>query len=122
MTARSRYMLGIIRVLTTENENVLLEHARRIEVLTGIAALSRCIDDQPHGIYNEATELIAEPKILALAKQLAAEPGVDVLAISCAADPALSLVREHIDMPVIGAGQAGAFAARMVGDKIAVIG
>lgn len=115
-------MLGIIRVLTTENENVLLEHGRRIEAQTGIATLSRCIQDQPHGIHDEATELIAEPKILALAKELEAEPGVQALAISCAADPGLTLVREHTDLPVIGAGQAGAFAARMVGEKIAVIG
>jgi len=115
-------MLAIIRVLTTESEDILKSHGSRIEALTGYRTVTRCIEEQPDGIYDSETERIAEPKILAIAMQLESEPGVNAIAISCAADPALNLVRDNVRLPVIGAGQSGAFAARMLGRRIAVIG
>lgn len=115
-------MLGIIRVLTTADEAVLGEHSRLMRASHGIESSSHCISGQPHGIYNDHTEVVAIPKIVALAQALAAEDDIDAIAISCAADPALLEAREAVEIPVLGAGECGAHMAMMVADHVAVIG
>lgn len=119
---KGSFMLGIIRVLTTADEAVLGEHSRLMRASHGIESVSQCIADQPHGIYDDETETVAVPKIVALAKELAAREDVDVVSISCAADPALAEARAAVDVPVLGAGECGAHAAMMVADRVAVIG
>lgn len=115
-------MLGIIRVLTTSDEGVLLEHGDRLKENFGFSTKTRCIPSQPNGIYDEQSEKIAIPKIVALAKKMAREVEIDALTISCAADPALEEARDAVNVPVLGAGICGAHAACMVGSNVAVIG
>ncbi|MFA1820849.1 aspartate/glutamate racemase family protein [Virgibacillus oceani] len=115
-------MLGIIRVLSTENLHILREHGRKMENDFQIQTVSRCIEDQPYGIYDSASEKIATPKIVKLARKMADEDAVDAITISCAADPALEEVRRAVYIPVFGAGVCGAYAASMVGSHVAVIG
>lgn len=115
-------MLGIIRVLTTENEDVLYEHGKLIESYVDLPTTTLCIDDQPSGIYDEATEAIAVPKIVKLAKKMATEHKCSALTISCADDPALEETRNVVNIPVLGAGTCGAHAASMVGNRIGIIG
>lgn len=115
-------MLGIIRVLTTKKKDVLAEHGKILQEQYGIESVSKCIPSQPNGIYDEASEAIAIPKIIKLAKQMEAEGIADVLTISCAADPALDETRAEVSIPVLGAGVCGAHAASMAGSKIGIIG
>lgn len=115
-------MLGIVRVLTTEDESVLQEHSVIMDKEFGISSISRCIPDQPNGVYNEHTENLAIPKIEHLVKKLIKEDGVDAVTISCAADPAVESCRNLVSVPVIAAGEAGAHAALMVSRKIGVLG
>lgn len=115
-------MLGIIRVLTTEDEDVLQEHGRRLQRVYNIDSISRCIPSQPNGIYDDESEEIAIPKIVELAKQMEKEGNVAAITISCAADPAIDETRENVSIPVLGAGISGAHAACMVGSKVGVVG
>ncbi|SDY99318.1 Asp/Glu/hydantoin racemase [Evansella caseinilytica] len=115
-------MLGIIRVLTTEDEAILQEHSRLIKAEFQLDSLTRCIPEQRNGIYNEETMKAAVPKIKALAKKMVKYDGVTAVAISCAADPAVTSCRELVNVPVIGAGEAGAYAALMVSRKVGVLG
>ncbi|PIC73673.1 hydantoin racemase [Sporosarcina sp. P26b] len=115
-------MLGIIRVLTTDDEKILLEHGRHMWETDQIQTLTRCIQDQPNGIYDRQTEAEAVPKIISLAQELISEPGVDAITISCAADPALQELKEIVDFYIMGAGECGAKAAMQAGRKVAVIG
>ncbi|GGA91365.1 aspartate/glutamate racemase family protein [Ornithinibacillus halotolerans] len=115
-------MIGIIRVLTTNQEDVLQEHGKRLQELYHLDSISRCIPSQPNGIYDDSSEEIAIPKIIELAKQMEDEGKVDVLTISCAADPALEEARRNVNIPVLGAGVCGAHAASMVGSKVGIIG
>lgn len=115
-------MLGIIRVLTTDDESVLKEHSSYMEDYLRIESETGCIPGQWNGIYDDKTEEIAEPKIVALAKEMEAQGKFKAITISCAADPALDLVREAVTLPVFGAGECGAHAASMVGNKVGVIG
>lgn len=115
-------MLGIIRVLTSNDQQVLHEHSRLMEKSHGIVSHTECIDDQPDGVYDDESEAQAIPKIIALAQQLAARGDIDAITISCAADPGLEPARKAIDIPVLGAGECGAHAALTVADRIAVLG
>ncbi|ARJ39317.1 hypothetical protein SporoP8_10805 [Sporosarcina ureae] len=115
-------MLGIIRVLTTDDEKILLEHGRHMWETDQIQTITRCIQDQPNGIYDPTTLAEAVPKIISLAQELIREPGVDAITISCAADPALQELKELVDFYVMGAGECGAKAAMQAGRKVAVIG
>lgn len=115
-------MLGIIRVLTTEDDSILLEHGRLMREAMRLESVTRCIPDQPSGIHDAGSEAAAVPKVLALARELVATERVDALSISCAADPGLREAREAVPVPVIGAGESGAHAARMVSESVAVIG
>ena len=115
-------MLGIIRVLTTDDEKILLEHGKRMWETDQIQTITRCIKDQPNGIYDSETEAAAVPKIISLAQELINEPGVDAITISCAADPALKELNELVDFYVMGAGACGAQAAIQAGEKVTVMG
>ncbi|QGZ66156.1 aspartate/glutamate racemase family protein [Paraburkholderia acidisoli] len=113
--------LGIIRVLTTDDDAVLLEHGRLIKAQYGIASVSRCIPDQPTGIFDAATEQRAVPKIVELGRQMEAE-GVRALFLSCAADPGLAALRAAVSIPVVSAGSAAARVAALTGLPVAVLG
>ena len=49
--------IGLIRVLTTEDAQLLQTHGRLImERFPSLQVTSRCIPDHPSGVHNEATE------------------------------------------------------------------
>lgn len=114
-------MLGIIRVLTHQDQNFVEEHGRLIHQQYGLDSISRCIPDQPKGIFDDASEAIAVPKIIALGQQFQAE-GCDAIFLSCAADPGLEALRKTVMIPVISAGSASASIAAMLQRPVAVMG
>ncbi|ULL14561.1 hydantoin racemase [Paenibacillus sp. H1-7] len=114
-------MIGLIRVFTAEDPNIIAEHGNIVSKLYGIPVISRCIPDQPKGIYDEETEAIAVPKIVELGKAMEQE-GCKVLLISCAADPGLELLRRNVSIPVIGAGSAAALIALAAGERVGAMG
>lgn len=113
--------IGLVRVITLEESDLLNVHARILsDYYPNIEAVSFCIPDQPKGIYDEATERTAVPKIIALADILQ-NKGVDAVFISCAADPAVAECRKKLDIPVIGAGSAAAGMAAAISDSIGIL-
>ncbi|OWT73772.1 MULTISPECIES: aspartate/glutamate racemase family protein [unclassified Achromobacter] len=113
--------LGIIRVLTTSDQSVLLEHGRILEAEFGLKSVTRCIEDQPDGIYDLASETLAVPKIVRLGQRLQDE-GCTALFLSCAADPGLAQLRAAVTVPVVSAGSAAARVAAYLNLPAAVIG
>lgn len=112
--------IGIIRALTTSDRRLLNSHGKLLRETFGFEVTSRCIPDQPSGVYNEESLQLAVPKVVELALELAGD--VDALIISCAADPGLAEVRSLVDIPVIGAGSAAAAAALAFGGRVGVLG
>ncbi|ACS89626.1 aspartate/glutamate racemase family protein [Thermococcus sibiricus] len=116
-----KYTVGLIRVLTIQDEELLNLHGKLIEkAFPELKVISRCIEDQPKGIYDEKTEEEAKPKILRLAKEFENE-GVDAIIISCAADPAVEEARKLVSVPVIGAGSSASALALAYARKIGVL-
>jgi len=114
---------GLIRVVSFQDDDVAQLHARLIEkAFPGLTVSSRCIEDQPEGIYDDETEARAIPKIIRLGARLAREDRVDGLIISCAADPGVRQLREKLQIPVIGAGSAAAALALALGEKVGTLG
>ena len=63
------FKVGLIRVLTTEDQEVLLAHGKTImEIFPGIEVETKCIPDQYEGIHSEELCRIAIPKIVETAK------------------------------------------------------
>jgi Asp/Glu/hydantoin racemase len=113
--------VGIIRVLTTRDEDLLNAHGKLIEsYFPQLETVSRCIQDQPEGIHDEHTKQIAVPKVVRLGREMEAE-GVKALIISCADDPGLDELRKNVKIPVIGAGSAAASLALTLGRRIGVL-
>ncbi|MCS7233551.1 MAG: aspartate/glutamate racemase family protein [Synergistetes bacterium] len=118
----NRHRVGLIRVLTIENEELLNAHGRMIEkAFPELKVISKCIEDQPNGIYDEETERIAKPKILRLIREFEEKESVEAIIISCAADPAVEEARETSKIPVIGAGSSSAAMALALGKKVGVL-
>lgn len=113
--------LGIIRVLTTADEAVLLEHGRILEARYGLETFTRCIPGQPNGIFDDASEALAVPKIVQLGREFV-DAGCSALFLSCAADPGLAVLRAAVPVPVISAGSAAARIAAHLALPVAVIG
>lgn len=115
------YSIGLIRVVTLTSEDLLNRHGKIIEELfPELRVISRCIWNQPKGIYDRESEEIAKPKILKLAKEFE-ESGVEAVIVSCAADPAVDEARKMLKIPVIGAGSAAAGLALTYGKRIGVL-
>lgn len=113
-------MLAVIRVLTVEDPVVLEQHGRVITEKFKIPTVSYCIEDQPKGVYDEATKAQAVPKILA-ATRAAEQAGAKAVFISCAADPGVVEARAAFSLPVIGAGSALAAMGLALGERLGVL-
>jgi Asp/Glu/hydantoin racemase len=125
MTASAKGMnilsVGIIRVFTTEEKNILNAHGDKIERIYNIECINQCISDQPKGIYDSESEQEALPKIITLAEEMEKRYKVEGIAISCAADPGLQLVRRKVSVPVVGAGSSAAHMAKAISSRIGVL-
>ncbi len=113
--------LGIIRVLTTQDKTLLEEHGRLLAQEYGLSSVSRCIADQPQGIFDSESEYRAVPKIVQLGHALQRE-GCQALFLSCAADPGLAVLRQSVSIPVVSAGSACARIAANLKLPVGVIG
>ncbi|WP_409307436.1 aspartate/glutamate racemase family protein [Pectobacterium sp. B1J-3] len=113
--------LGIIRVLTTQDTSLLEEHGRLLAEEYGLQTVSRCIPDQPNGIFDASSEALAVPKIITLGQTYESE-GCQAIFLSCAADPGLNALRQAVSIPVISAGSACARLAANLKLPVAVIG
>lgn len=113
-------MLGIIRVITLQNDEDIHKHGALIEAQYGLPVLSRCIPDQPLGVYDEQTEAESVSKIISLAAELE-RLGCSAIGISCAADPALTETRETVHIPVYGAGSCAAHLALTSSNRVGVL-
>lgn len=114
-------MIGLIRVLSTEDPEVLQQHGRMITEMYEVPVINKCIPNQPFGIFNNETEEIANPKIVELGKSMEKE-GCKLLIVSCAADPAVEQLRNSVTIPVIGAGSAASYMAQAIGKPVGVMG
>ena len=74
----------------------------------------------PETIEQPLDELLAGPAIL---EQVAAaeQDGADAVVVDCALDPSLAALREAVDIPVVGAGQAAFALAITLGDSFSVL-
>lgn len=113
--------IGIVRVLTAQDDKLLKAHGKLIETcFPHIETISRCIEDQPEGIHDDRTREIAIPKVIKLGRELESE-GVSALIISCVDDPGVDQLRGAVTVPVIGAGSAAASLALSLGKRVGVL-
>lgn len=114
-------MIGVIRVFTASDPEVVNSHGNKISSLYGISVINRCIPSQPQGIFDAVTELEAVPKIVELGMEME-EEGAELIVLSCAADPGIKELREAVSIPVIGAGSAAALTALAIGKPVGILG
>lgn len=116
-----KFKIGLIRVLTTEDQEVLQAHGKQImEYFPTLEVETKCIPDQYEGIHSPKLCQIAIPKIVETAKTF---HDVDMIIVSCADDPGVAEIREAIPgMPVTGGGETTVSLALKYGDKIGVLG
>ena len=116
-----KFKVGLIRVLTCEDPEVLYSHQRQImEKFPTLDVETKCIPDQPEGIHSPRLCEIAVPKIVETAKSF---QDVDIIIVSCADDPGVRQIREALPgMPVTGGGETTVALALRYGSKIGVLG
>lgn len=115
------FKIGLIRVLTTEDEEVLQAHGRQIMAhFPGLEVETKCIPDQYEGIHSQELCEKAIPKIVTTAKSFT---DADMIIVSCADDPGVKEIREAIPgIPVTGGGETTVALALKYGEKIGVLG
>lgn len=117
-----RYRVGLIRVLTTEDPELLGLHGKLLEQYFPMLEVeSRCIPHQPEGIHDDATMALGAPKVVALAREMWQE-GFEAIVVSCAGDPGVEQARREVPIPVVGAGESTAALSLFYGSRPAVLG
>ena len=117
--------IGLIRVLSTDDVELLNNHGRLLEEFIGhhgLTVISRCIEGYPKGLWNPEQERKATPEIVRLGQEMERSEGVKALLVSCAADPGVPELREAVSIPVIGAGSASAAVALSLGQPVGALG
>lgn len=116
-----KFKVGLIRVLTTEDEDVLQSHGRQImEYFPELEVETKCIPDQYEGIHSPELFETAVPKIVETARSF---KDVDMILVSCADDPGVAEIREALPgIPVTGGGETTVALALKYGSKIGVLG
>ncbi len=116
--------VGVLRVLSTDDRVLLESHGRLVEEVvrdSSLRAYSRCIEGHPRGLPKEE-EREAVPKIRRLGREMANGFSLDSLMVSCCADPGVAELREDLEIPVIGAGEASAHVALALNAPVGVLG
>ena len=114
--------MGLIRVLSTDDPEILSSHGRLLEAFVpNLKVISRCIKGHPKGLWNEEEERQAIPKIVRLGQEMERNEGVDLLFVSCVVDPGVPELREVVSVPVIGAGSASAGVALSLGKPVGAL-
>lgn len=114
--------MGLIRVLSTEDLEILNSHGKLLEAfIPNLKVMSRCIEGYPKGLWNQEEERQAIPEIVRLGQELEHTEGVDILFVSCVADPGVPELREVVSVPVIGAGSASAGMALSLGKPVGAL-
>ena len=75
----------------------------------------------PQVVESQTDQAMAAAGIAALALQ-AQDEGGDAVVITCGDDPGLAAARELVQIPVVGAGQAGLHMASLLGNRFSIIG
>ena len=116
-----KFKIGLIRVLTTEDQEVLQAHGKQImEHFPMLEVETKCIPDQYEGIHSPELGELAIPKIVATAKTF---QDVDMIIVSCADDPGVAEIRQALPgIPVTGGGETTVALALKYGEKIGVLG
>jgi Asp/Glu/hydantoin racemase len=117
--------IGLIRVLSTDDVELLNRHGRLLEEFIGrpdFQVISRCIEGHPQGLWDDEEIRKAVPKIVRLGQEMEQWDGVDALLVSCAADPGVAELREAVGVPVVGAGSASAAVALSLGRPVGSLG
>ena len=116
-----KFKVGLIRVLTTEDEEVLQSHGKHImEYFPELEVVTKCIPDQYEGIHSPELGEIALPKIVETARSFT---DVDMIIVSCADDPGVAEIRKVLpDIPVTGGGETTVALALKYGSRIGVLG
>lgn len=117
---KSCYKAGLIRVITLPDAEAAGIHGRLImEMFPNMTVETKCIPDQPDGLYSVESKNAAIPKIIEVAQSF---KDIDVLIVSCADDPAVPELKNIVNVPVIGAGSSVAAIARRFGTKVGILG
>lgn len=116
-----KFKIGLIRVLTTEDENVLSAHGKQImNYFPELDVETKCIPDQYEGIHSPELLDEAVPKIVETAKTF---KDVDMIIVSCADDPGVKEIREALPgIPVTGGGETTVALSLKYGQTIGVLG
>jgi len=114
------FNIGLIRVLTTNNRELLNFHGNILHDNFPFEVESNCIPDQYTGVHSKETYLKAVPKILDLAIEME-KKGKDGIIISCTEDPGVTEAKRALQIPVVGAGTAVASIAFSYSTKIGVL-
>jgi len=115
-----RNEIVVIRVLTTDDRELLEAHGRLLESwYPALHANTFCIPDQPRGVCSPETRAQALPKIIRLARE---HQDAAAIVISCCDDPGVQELRQQIKTPVIGAGSAVCALALSLGKRTGIIG
>ena len=116
-----KFKVGLIRVLTTEDQDILLAHEKLLnQYFPMLTVETKCIPDQYEGIHSPELGALAVPKIVETAKSFR---DVDMIIVSCADDPGVEEIREALPgIPVTGGGETTLALARKYGEKIGVLG
>jgi IclR family KDG regulon transcriptional repressor len=121
---RAGVRLGVIRVLTTRDEEMLHRHGRMLQQhidAPGLEVISRCIGGHPEGVSTDADVLTATPRIVSLGRKMVRQDRVGALLVSCAADPGVGELRAAVAVPVVGAGSASASVAQALGRPVGAL-
>ena len=116
--------LGLIRVLSTDDAELLNNHGRLLQEFIGdpdLRVLSCCIQGHPVGLWNSEEDRKAAPKIVRLGQEMERQDEVASLLVSCVADPGVAELRGAVDVPVIGAGSASAATALALGRPVGAL-
>ena len=116
-----KFKVGLIRVLTTDDEEVLQSHGRQIMgYFPDLEVETKCIPDQYEGIHSPELFELAVPKIVETARSFT---DVDMILVSCADDPGVAEIRKALPgIPVTGGGETTVALALKYGSRIGVLG
>lgn len=114
------FNIGLIRVITTNNRELLNFHGNILHDNFPFKVESSCIPNQYTGVYSEETYLKAVPKVIDLAVELE-KKGKDGIIISCAEDPGVEEAKRILQIPVVGAGATVASIALGYSTKVGVL-
>jgi len=114
-------ILVVTPIVGPEFNERVTTYVSRIPLPEGVVADCVCLEQGPVSVETMLDEAFAAAACIDRVLELTERERYDAVVVNCCADPAVHALKEALDIPVVGAGEASYYTAALLAPSFSVV-